>query len=624
MRFFLIFLLQFFYIFPVYAEQIPYWVKRTPSETATVRYYRGFGEGKTKSDAIKAASEDAKMQALAIFGLSIESSSEVYQTMNKSSLSAVSSEKSAANLVSFDRQDIFVNQEGTLWEAYVLYSYPKTEIEKEKKRLDDLKKGQKKAEFSVVGSERAKGVLKIDTKGIRAPLYIDGRSFGYTPVELIGQLSVGDHKIRIDDPAYETFEHTVVIVPNKTVSLPVKLIPAFAYVTLKTNMPKAEVSLNGKSIGKTPLVNYKVPTGKELIFEVKHAEAEVLSQNLTLDKNEERELMLNLQEKRAKLSVFSFPEQGASIILDGQKTGKRTPLENFSVPAGKHKITLYKEGFEDQSEAFDVKGGEKKSISVSLKKMKKSANRKLFFDKAHTYTYFPSYIPKMPHLKGLNTDEKLKALMEWNAVFPFLKAKISYAPSSDKKSVLSLITVYIDKKTYQETYIEPLMAELNAISAGTASESELPMTCFDRSFCALQEIKTDSDVYLRTGSVVHSFWSDKAAFMRFPVLYDVSLRGIQQRKTFEVYGSIFDKNSKSLGSFKFNFDLQVWQKNGRNIVFSPFLTEESARICVRKKLLRGKETFSCGAEELLFYQKWEDISADKIDRIYIAIGVKAQ
>lgn len=620
MRFFLFVLLNVFFVSSAFADSLPSWARRAPSETSSMRFYTGFGEGETKSKAINAAVADAQKQALATFGIFIESSEETYETTRSSALSAVSSEKSAANLVEFNRKDTFSQKNGKLWEAYVLYSYPKNEIEKERKRLDNLKKNGVKAEKSVIGSDRSKGVLIVDTNGVRASLYIDGRSFGYTPVELIGQLSAGEHKVRIDDPIYEVFEHSVIIMPNKTVKLPVRLKNAFGFVTLRTNGKKSDVLLDGKKIGKTPLVNYKVPAGKELTFEIRNSETERSFQSVTLDRNEEREINIALQEKKAKISVYSFPESDAYILLDGRKTGLKTPLENHVVPAGNHKITIYKDGFENSAQTFSVKGGEIRKLSLTMAKLKRDISKKLLFDKAHTFTLYPSTTVKKPALAGIRVEEKLSRLMKWNAAFQFLKARTAFNDKSGKV----FLTVYIDEQAYKRNYTAPMIAALSDMVAGDTEEKRLPLNCFGGGACGLTRLKTDSDVYLRLGGFRHYFWSDKADYMRFPIMHMLSTKSIEQTVSLEAYFAALDANNKSVATGVFPFQIRNWQMNGGNIVFSPELLTNDAGKCVRRSLLSGKSTYWCGSDSLVFEQKIKAGTLGKISKVFVAIGVKAQ
>ncbi len=620
MRFFLFVLLNIFLISPAFADSLPSWARRAPSETSSMRFYTGFGEGETKSKAINAAVADAQKQALATFGIFIESSEETYETTRSSALSAVSSEKSAANLVEFNRKDTFSQKNGKLWEAYVLYSYPKAEIEKERKRLENMKKNGAKAEKSVIGSDRSKGVLVVDTNGVRASLYIDGRSFGYTPVELIGQLSAGEHKVRIDAPIYEVFEHTVIIMPNKTVKLPIRLKNAFGFVTLRTDGKKSDVFLGGKKIGTTPLVNYKVPAGKELTFELRNSETEKSFQSVTLDRNEEREINISLQEKKAKISVYSFPEAEAYILLDGRKTGLKTPLENHVVPAGNHKITVYKNGFEDQAQTFSIKGGETRKLSLTMAKLKRNVSQKLLFDKAHTFTLYPSTTVKMPSLAGVRVEGKLSRLMEWNAAFSFVKARTAFNDKSGKV----FLTVYIDEQAYKRNYTAPMIAALSDMTAGDAEEASLPLKCFGGGACGLPRLETDSDVYLRTSGFHHYFWSDKADYMRFPIMHMLSTKGIERTVSLEAYFAAFDTNNKSVATSVFPFQVRNWHPNGKNIVFSPELLTNDSGKCSRKSLLAGKATYWCGSESLIFEQRIKSGTLGKISKVFVAIGVKAQ
>jgi len=91
---------------------------------------------------------------------------------------------------------------------------------------------------------------------------------GVTPVDVAG-LAIGTHAVKIEQKGFATEEQSVDIsadAPAATINLALsKAGPAMGAADFTTNPPGAAVKLDGASIGKTPLRNYKVKLGSHRV-----------------------------------------------------------------------------------------------------------------------------------------------------------------------------------------------------------------------------------------------------------------------------------------------------------------------------------------------------------------------
>ncbi len=611
-----VFLLGAFCSVSAFADLAPEWVSRKPRDTRTVRYYVGYGEGETKGKARAEAIRDAKMRVLETLGVFIETSMQTYDTINTAEMSGFSKTNAAGYLVDFDQKDVYDRKNGKTWEAYVLYSYPRSEIEKERKRLDDIRKNGAKAEFSKIGNDRSKGVLRIDVGDVRAKVLIDGQFAGYAPIELIGQLEYGPHDIVVDNPKYELFSRRIVIAPNTQVAPPVRLKKAFAFISVPANGVRADVRVNGKKVGRTPLTRYKVPAGEELTVEVGGGETEKQSRTVILERDQNRELMFLLSEKTAKLSVYSSPS-GAYVQIDGQETGLKTPLDNYAIESGEHCVALFKNGYEQAKRDVVLRGGGNGAVSLNLKKLEQAGG--VMTDKAHSFTFFPSSLP-FPSVRFLSASGTVGRLAAWNGAFPFIKARVSRKVAGATSSVNSfLVTVYFDEAEFANAYAALIRRSFSQVFENKPKKKNIGLICFDGGRCALDTSEFTDGVYVRAGKFRHSFFSDSAPFWRFDE--KVAVGRTANARPMQVYFVAFDKKGRAVAKQYFDFILKGTERVGNAIVFSPAMTTRDKGKCRLAKLFGGEENYDCGAETLSFETK---TFIGDVNRVFVSVGVKAK
>ena len=93
--------------------------------------------------------------------------------------------------------------------------------------------------------------IEISSNPDGADIYINGRQEGITPFKQ--NLSVGTHKIRIKkSPEYKELTDVLIVKDDKPISKNYSLFPVY-FLILKTDPSRADVSIDGGYVGKTPI-----------------------------------------------------------------------------------------------------------------------------------------------------------------------------------------------------------------------------------------------------------------------------------------------------------------------------------------------------------------------------------
>jgi len=142
-----------------------------------------------------------------------------------------------------------------------------------------------------------------------------------------------------------------------------------ATLTLRCNVPGAEVRIREHEVGKTPMTpSLKVDAG--------HATLEVVAEGYLPDKREidlpggglsSIDVILRSKATNGVLLVTS-PVTGTLVSIDDQPSGK-VPLEAI-LTAGTHTLSLGKDGYEPTRTSTVLGAGERKSVSIPLEEVR--------------------------------------------------------------------------------------------------------------------------------------------------------------------------------------------------------------------------------------------------------------
>lgn len=103
-------------------------------------------------------------------------------------------------------------------------------------------------------------VVKLPQGLANAVLNVDGKDVG--PVSAAPQsLSPGEHTIKVRRPGYTEFSKKVTVAAGKSVEVEARLTASAAVLSVKSDVPDAQVYLNGKLAGVVPLEDLEVPPG---------------------------------------------------------------------------------------------------------------------------------------------------------------------------------------------------------------------------------------------------------------------------------------------------------------------------------------------------------------------------
>ncbi len=92
-----------------------------------------------------------------------------------------------------------------------------------------------------------------------AVLFIDGKEVG--PLPLPAQaVAPGEHQLMVKRKAYAVFVKKVTVAVGKTLEVQAAMQPVTALLTVRSDVPDAEVFVNGRLIGTVPIVDHEVPT----------------------------------------------------------------------------------------------------------------------------------------------------------------------------------------------------------------------------------------------------------------------------------------------------------------------------------------------------------------------------
>jgi hypothetical protein len=259
------------WILSAHAE--PEWISAPPKEDSTYKYYVGRAENiPTASEALALANKDAARQAVRNnFGFSYEFSSRSIEDSRTSDVSTYDREYvQRVNLQGFEFQDQHLEQQSRATSAYVLYRYKKDAIQKEQQRLNNAEATLPQDMVSTTGEDSLYlGGLNVETNPPGAKVMVDDEVYGKTPLKIRGQLQPGEHTITLDHPQRKTYQADIYISPGQNGLVQKNLEAAYGKLRFLNPPSGAQIKINNKFIGTTPL-SANILAGTPLTIEIAH------------------------------------------------------------------------------------------------------------------------------------------------------------------------------------------------------------------------------------------------------------------------------------------------------------------------------------------------------------------
>jgi len=218
---------------------------------------------------------------------------------------------------------------------------------------------------------RVAGVLVVTDHP--ATVEVDGSAVGRTPLTEPLRVASGAHTITALAPGYQPARREVTLAGQVTVTVTLSLVPTesgAAHLTVVTPVPAAEVWINGKMVGLTPLPSDVSVTPGTVNIELRRAGYLTATRTLRVDEGASAKLELPLDENPADAKQggrvrVTLAEQGPTdITIDGRP--RALPIEALWLPAGPHVLTAARPGFEPYRTNVQVVAGNDTSMVIAL------------------------------------------------------------------------------------------------------------------------------------------------------------------------------------------------------------------------------------------------------------------
>ncbi|MCU1277798.1 MAG: serine/threonine protein kinase, partial [bacterium] len=228
------------------------------------------------------------------------------------------------------------------------------------------------------------GHLKLNIATDGSQVYVDGAQLAEgawkDPIPLRADVA---HEIRVTKPLREEVRLQVTLRAGEAVMRDVELVPAYGKIVVASEPSGADVSVNGKHSGVTPLTIGDIDPGKPARVTVRLKGYQPVTKYVAFEKGLEQSLDLKLVDETAvsqkskgkdeelapvkvassgkalpatATTLASSSESGflvantqpwAKVIIDGKDTGKTTPIaprSKIALKPGKHVVTFVANG----------------------------------------------------------------------------------------------------------------------------------------------------------------------------------------------------------------------------------------------------------------------------------------
>jgi len=212
---------------------------------------------------------------------------------------------------------------------------------------------RERAQSTLTDQEARIGRLSITTVPAGAHISVDNVDVAVTPLTAPLRVSVGSHVVGAVAEGYALARKEVVVAGNADAAVDFQLLRADAQrdanLTVRSRLPAAEVFVNGKSAGKTPLsASLALPAGRYDI-ELRRSGYASSKQQIELAEGATGEVSFDLRVDSAALANEGVPfalelgQKEAELFVDQEHLGPyKAPVR---LPKGPHHVRVEAAGF---------------------------------------------------------------------------------------------------------------------------------------------------------------------------------------------------------------------------------------------------------------------------------------
>lgn len=206
--------------------------------------------------------------------------------------------------------------------------------------------------------------VSVTSEPSGAAIFAGDEQVGVTPAVI--ELLEGTHEITISKDGFAAWDGNVVAKPNVAQSMPlVRLEPADAKLLVKTIPRGANVTVNGRYRGQSPLTLSLTP---DIDYEIGMSKAGygVTTRSLRLESAASDSITVDLSARLGTVTVSVQPKD-ATVYVDGRARGTgKTTLRLSSAP---HRIEVKRQGYRPWTRTITPRPGYPQTISARLRSL---------------------------------------------------------------------------------------------------------------------------------------------------------------------------------------------------------------------------------------------------------------
>jgi|GEM_PF-6144418 len=206
---------------------------------------------------------------------------------------------------------------------------------------------------------RAGGAVKVSADVVGMKIFIDGADTGLTAPATIGNLSPGQHEVRVRGDC-RVGATLITIQEGETATTRLSTAEGRGLLTVQATPAAAQVAIDGKvAAGPTP-----VSCGEHSVSVTHpgHLKAVI---RVEVDVDERRTLPVQLEEVGTATLIMTVSPDQAEVLLDGTVIGTGTTTAD-NIPAGPHIIEVRADGFKAASQQLLIDAGDTRAYTFDL------------------------------------------------------------------------------------------------------------------------------------------------------------------------------------------------------------------------------------------------------------------
>ena len=208
--------------------------------------------------------------------------------------------------------------------------------------------------------------LAITSTPAGATVSLDGANKGVTPLTITG-LKPRNYEVIVTLKGYAPISRTVDLSDSTQATQDFTLQQAFGKISIASDPVGAQVLLDGKDYGKTPLKIDSLPVG-DYSLTLKLDGSKDITDTLSVVEGATLTKNYKFESAVGSLSVETDPV-GASVTVDGKATGLVSPCTVSALPEGTHDVYLELSGYLPWSGEITVTRGEEARLDIALTKL---------------------------------------------------------------------------------------------------------------------------------------------------------------------------------------------------------------------------------------------------------------